>query len=609
MSYKILTLQLNNIFDELNKENIELKNKLLLAEKRINILNKFKSFCVKFESLLDSKDRQLLNDLEIEYKTHFINEIIVTNNEDFTQSITNNNNNNESIDKRIDGKNIGKDLKKKSRKRRVESIDKKRKRIKTNENNNEMSAQNNDLIKRQSFSDRICDDLCEVLLKYLSFEDKIKFECVSKQFQRCVYNKQFVLDINCDYVDPNKRQNLLRNLINSKKNSMKINFKPLKNILMKCKFINKIIVNKHFTEKENILLIIANNCQHLKSIDFDFSEIKEEVLVEFGQKCGHHLREISFKINYRNEFKCYKKLLNLCSNLLSISYSKLSDFIDNESILVPKVTQIKDLIINKEYKLMEVLANCCSNTLKTLTINFIHIDENGLSFLMKQISRLVNLEKLSLNLRFNINASKSLIDGMKKIGINCAKIKSLRVRIRSGTSFIISDLFNSIGSFSQIKLLNCEIDPRVFYYEQIISIKSLEKCKQLKHLVITTNEKISNIAFNSLSKLNKLKSIELSAGYSKSITDEEIINIINNCQEIETIKLFEVNITHKTIDALIELALKRPHIQFVHQFSTILMKNNHKRAAIYQNETDLPNNLVITIDQDSNKWKKFYFKA
>jgi hypothetical protein len=44
-----------------------------------------------------------------------------------------------------------------------------------NNNNNEKS------LKRDSFSGRICDDLCEVLLSYLSFEDKIRFECVSKQ--------------------------------------------------------------------------------------------------------------------------------------------------------------------------------------------------------------------------------------------------------------------------------------------------------------------------------------------------------------------------------------------------------------------------------------------
>ena len=32
--------------------------------------------------------------------------------------------------------------------------------------------------RRDSFSDRVCDDLCEHLLSFLSFEDKIRFECV-----------------------------------------------------------------------------------------------------------------------------------------------------------------------------------------------------------------------------------------------------------------------------------------------------------------------------------------------------------------------------------------------------------------------------------------------
>jgi hypothetical protein len=76
----------------------------------------------------------------------------------------------------------------------------------------------NDL-KRDSFSDRICDDLFEVLLKYLSFEDKIRFECVSKQFQRLIFNKQYCIEIieinpylaqnrNCD-----RKENTLNALI------------------------------------------------------------------------------------------------------------------------------------------------------------------------------------------------------------------------------------------------------------------------------------------------------------------------------------------------------------------------------------------------------------
>ncbi len=57
-----------------------------------------------------------------------------------------------------------------------------------NKNNNEIDS------RRDSLS----DDLFEVFLKHLSFSDKICFECVSKQFQRLVFNKQFVVDIN-DY--------------------------------------------------------------------------------------------------------------------------------------------------------------------------------------------------------------------------------------------------------------------------------------------------------------------------------------------------------------------------------------------------------------------------
>ena len=48
-------------------------------------------------------------------------------------------------------------------------------------------------LRRDSFSDRFCDDLSEVLLSFVSFEDKIQFECVSHQRQRLVFNKQYVL--------------------------------------------------------------------------------------------------------------------------------------------------------------------------------------------------------------------------------------------------------------------------------------------------------------------------------------------------------------------------------------------------------------------------------
>src|SRR5882757_7873233 len=42
---------------------------------------------------------------------------------------------------------------------------------------------------RQSY-DRFGDDLCEVLLSYMSLEDRFRYECLSKQWQSLVYKTQ-----------------------------------------------------------------------------------------------------------------------------------------------------------------------------------------------------------------------------------------------------------------------------------------------------------------------------------------------------------------------------------------------------------------------------------
>jgi hypothetical protein len=44
--------------------------------------------------------------------------------------------------------------------------------------------------------DRFGDDLCEVLISYLSISDKIGFECVSKQWKSLIFNKQKSIEVN-----------------------------------------------------------------------------------------------------------------------------------------------------------------------------------------------------------------------------------------------------------------------------------------------------------------------------------------------------------------------------------------------------------------------------
>ena len=42
------------------------------------------------------------------------------------------------------------------------------------------TAVNQQIVNKKSFSDRICDDLCEEILQYLPLEDKLRLQCVSK---------------------------------------------------------------------------------------------------------------------------------------------------------------------------------------------------------------------------------------------------------------------------------------------------------------------------------------------------------------------------------------------------------------------------------------------
>ncbi len=55
---------------------------------------------------------------------------------------------------------------------------------------------------------RFGDDLCQLLLSYLTIEHKFVSECVSKQWQRLVYNKQLKLNICHQIYNKNIDQNV-----------------------------------------------------------------------------------------------------------------------------------------------------------------------------------------------------------------------------------------------------------------------------------------------------------------------------------------------------------------------------------------------------------------
>ncbi|CAG2113624.1 unnamed protein product [Medioppia subpectinata] len=64
--------------------------------------------------------------------------------------------------------------------------------LETTDDGNEDNRQQIQMYAKDSM-DRFGDDLCQLLLSYLSFKDRFRYECVSKQFQRTVFES--VVDI------------------------------------------------------------------------------------------------------------------------------------------------------------------------------------------------------------------------------------------------------------------------------------------------------------------------------------------------------------------------------------------------------------------------------
>jgi hypothetical protein len=504
-----------------------------------------------------------------------------------------------------------------------------------NNNNNKID------LKRDSFSDRFCDDLCEVLFIYLSLEDKIKFECVSKQWQKLVFNKQYSIGIKEYGI---QMKNDLDNLLITFSECIKhFNYKAFESVLKKCKFINNIIIDFNYfndINTEQVLQLIIKNCNHLKSITFDFNKISDQLMQKFGQKFGQKLHEISFidgNESNDNIIK-YAKLLRLCPNLVSLGdkYSThLSLFVDSNELLLPKLIKVKTTVQSKgDIKLFETFAKTYANSLKNISLqtesNLIHrLNQNETNFLMKQIIYLKNLNHLELWLDFKGNSSEEFINNLKAIAIHCNQLKSFNFKVSKTKPLLHKYIFNCLGFYKSLNHLELSF---IYFGQQNnqISCESLEELKllinlkvenlkmkdiffedidkhlpQLKRLDITVdNFIITDKAMNSLSKLSKLQSIKIRCPediYEETddilpfITDIGLLNVINNCSQINSIEFYgRPNISHKTIDALIALALRKPKIYFKHRFDDIW----DSAEDIYFNVIDLksyqlPNNLVI----------------
>jgi hypothetical protein len=267
--------------------------------------------------------------------------------------------------------------------------------------------------------------------------------------------------------------------------------------------------------------------------------------------------------------------------------------------------------------------NGYKDSLKHLDINL--IGSQLKEVIMRAISDLISLESLQMVL--NTGFDDIFIENLKLIAQKCAQIKDLVFRFEFclGNSEFVHQVVDSISYFTQIQSLKFKIVGFSEYFDTI-HVKSFNECKkltkfeikfeqindyffndinlylpQLTHLRVSINRNISDNCLESLSKLQNLKSVVFEPFFdvkpdSSLITDSAICHFIDKCPSIQSIHLERgPNISHKTVETLIALALRRPQIDFYYFFESIENCSSIPLNDINANNKSFPNNMKLTI--------------
>ena len=323
--------------------------------------------------------------------------------------------------------------------------------------------------------DRLGDDLTEEVLQYLTFEDKIRLECVSKQWKRCVFEKQFVIEIG-----DNKTQNSLNRLLDNRK---QLNEELFESVLKKCPNIKKVnLLCKVFSE---VLSLIGRYCHHLKSLTYcGYFDGKDGNIWSFFGIYGHKLEEFhctAFPGSFQRIIKDEKKLLRLCSNIKTIFVWNSSVLFIEDKAFLPKLERIESniLITSENCNQLKILSDKYSQTMKTLNVDLNALTAEELKTCIECIARFENLKELKLEFN-DMKITKPIYEGLILIGQKCNKILKLDLSIKCSVP-ITHRFFEIFTRFIAIRKLKIN-----FHFNRGLSgsVECLKHCKQLNDIDI-----------------------------------------------------------------------------------------------------------------------------
>ena len=364
--------------------------------------------------------------------------------------------------------------------------------------------------------DRFGDDLTEDILQYLTLEDKIRHECVSKQWQRCVFNKQFVIELD---LNSNERQNLLYRLFDNRR---QLNEKHLESVLKKCTNVKEVIL--YTPVNSSVLSLIGRYCPHMKS--FSYTHSNDDKALSFFRMYGHKLEEL---VIIGNDKEDIEQILKFCPNVEKVSLNNNSILFTDEKEFLPKLEEIKiqlNILPENVYK-MKILSDKYSQTIKTLDLKVRDLTAEELKTCFDCIARFENLTQLELEINY-LKTREPIDDCLSLIGQKCNKL--LKLDFICTDYKIISDRFFAVfHEFKAIKKLKIF----VFHNKELSgSVECFKHCKQLIDIDISYPQLREDFFANIASFVPKLKSLHIITDKQFSDSFIESFHSMKNIQRV-----------------------------------------------------------------------------
>ncbi|CAG2176364.1 unnamed protein product [Oppiella nova] len=117
--------------------------------------------------------------------------------------------------------------------------------------------------------DRFGDDLCGLVLSYQSLKECFRFECLSRQWQRCVFTRRHTLSVGkCNKV-------LIKSRVKENVNWIPThNMQALESVVKKCANITSIDIEIHSEDTEGVFEMLINSYKHsLRNISISFKSV------------------------------------------------------------------------------------------------------------------------------------------------------------------------------------------------------------------------------------------------------------------------------------------------------------------------------------------------